>query len=165
MVRPSFVLGGRGMEVVHDDEMLKQYVNAAVDLTPERPILIDRFLANAIEAEADALADGVDAFVPAVMEHIELAGIHSGDSACAIPPVTLPRAAHQDHRGIHPPHRPRVEGLRRDEHPVRHLRGQGVHPGGESARLAHRAAGVEGVQRADGPHRHAAHARDEARAT
>ncbi|MBU3931947.1 MAG: carbamoyl-phosphate synthase large subunit, partial [Proteobacteria bacterium] len=89
MVRPSFVLGGRGMEVVHDDEMLKQYVNAAVDVTPERPILIDRFLANAVEAEADALADGVDAFVPAVMEHIELAGIHSGDSACAIPPVTL----------------------------------------------------------------------------
>ena len=89
MVRPSFVLGGRGMEVVHDDEMLRQYVTAAVDLAPERPILIDRFLANAVEAEADALADGVDAFVPAVMEHIELAGIHSGDSACAIPPVTL----------------------------------------------------------------------------
>jgi len=90
MVRPSFVLGGRGMEVVHDDEMLQQYVAAAVDVTPERPILIDRFLDNAIEAEADALADGTDAFVPAVMEHIELAGIHSGDSACAIPPVTLP---------------------------------------------------------------------------
>jgi carbamoyl-phosphate synthase large subunit len=89
MVRPSFVLGGRGMEVVHDDEMLKQYVTVAVDLAPERPILIDRFLANAVEAEADALADGIDAFVPAVMEHIELAGIHSGDSACAIPPVTL----------------------------------------------------------------------------
>jgi len=89
MVRPSFVLGGRGMEVVHDDESLRQYVTAAVDLAPERPILIDRFLANAIEAEADALADGTDAFVPAVMEHIELAGIHSGDSACAIPPVTL----------------------------------------------------------------------------
>jgi carbamoyl-phosphate synthase large subunit len=91
MVRPSFVLGGRGMEVVHDEAMLKEYVNKAVDLTPERPILIDRFLDNAIEAEADALADGTDAFVPAVMEHIELAGIHSGDSACAIPPVTLPR--------------------------------------------------------------------------
>jgi len=90
MVRPSFVLGGRGMEVVHDEEMLRQYVAAAVDVTPERPILIDRFLDNAIEAEADALADGTDAFVPAVMEHIELAGIHSGDSACAIPPVTLP---------------------------------------------------------------------------
>ena len=90
MVRPSFVLGGRGMEVVHDEEMLKEYVTKAVDLAPQRPILIDRFLANAIEAEADALADGTDAFVPAVMEHIELAGIHSGDSACAIPPVTLP---------------------------------------------------------------------------
>jgi carbamoyl-phosphate synthase large subunit len=90
MVRPSFVLGGRGMEVVHDEEMLRQYVAAAVDVTPERPILIDRFLDNAVEAEADALADGTDAFVPAIMEHIELAGIHSGDSACAIPPVTLP---------------------------------------------------------------------------
>ncbi len=90
MVRPSFVLGGRGMEVVHDEEMLRRYVAAAVDVTPERPILIDRFLANAIEAEADALADGTDAFVPAVMEHIELAGIHSGDSACVIPPVSLP---------------------------------------------------------------------------
>ncbi len=90
MVRPSFVLGGRGMEVVHDDAMLEKYVAAAVDVTPERPILVDRFLENAIEAEADALADGTEAFVPAVMEHIELAGIHSGDSACAIPPVTLP---------------------------------------------------------------------------
>jgi carbamoyl-phosphate synthase large subunit len=90
MVRPSYVLGGRGMEVVHDEEMLRQYVAAAVDVTPERPILIDRFLENALEAEADALADGEDAFVPAVMEHIELAGIHSGDSACVIPPVSLP---------------------------------------------------------------------------
>lgn len=77
------------MEVVHDEEMLKRYVAEAVDVTPERPILIDRFLDNATEAEADALADGTDAFVPAVMEHIEWAGIHSGDSACVIPPVTL----------------------------------------------------------------------------
>ncbi|MCD6337810.1 MAG: carbamoyl-phosphate synthase large subunit [Verrucomicrobia bacterium] len=91
MVRPSYVLGGRGMEIVHDEASLKEYVEAAVDVTPERPILIDRFLENAIEAEADALADGVDAFVPAVMEHIEQAGVHSGDSACAIPPVTLPQ--------------------------------------------------------------------------
>jgi carbamoyl-phosphate synthase large subunit len=90
MVRPSYVLGGRGMEVVYDEDMLRQYIAAAVEVTPERPILIDRFLENAIEAEADALADGTDAFVPAIMEHIELAGIHSGDSACAIPPVTLP---------------------------------------------------------------------------
>jgi carbamoyl-phosphate synthase large subunit len=89
IVRPSFVLGGRGMEIVHDEEMLREYVAAAVDVTPDCPILIDRFLENAIEVEADALADGTDAFVPAVMEHIEAAGIHSGDSACAIPPVTL----------------------------------------------------------------------------
>lgn len=90
MLRPSYVLGGRGMEVVYDEDSLKQYVKNAVGVTPDRPILIDRFLENAIEAEADALADGTDAFVPAVMEHIELAGIHSGDSACAIPPVSLP---------------------------------------------------------------------------
>ncbi len=90
MVRPSYVLGGRGMEVVHDEEMLRVYVVAAVDVTPERPILIDKFLENAIEVEADAIADGTDAFVPAVMEHIELAGIHSGDSACVIPPVSVP---------------------------------------------------------------------------
>ena len=89
MVRPSYVLGGRGMEVVYDEEMLKEYVAAAVGVTPDRPILIDKFLQNAIEAEADAIADGVSAFVPAVMEHIELAGIHSGDSACVIPPISL----------------------------------------------------------------------------
>ncbi|MES0362398.1 MAG: carbamoyl-phosphate synthase large subunit [Desulfobacteria bacterium] len=90
MVRPSYVLGGRAMEVVHDEDMLKHYVAAAVDVAPERPILIDKFLENAIEAEADAVADGTDAFVPAVMEHIELAGVHSGDSACAIPPISIP---------------------------------------------------------------------------
>ena len=91
MVRPSFVLGGRAMEIVHDEAMLKRYMQAAVDVSPERPILIDKFLENAIEAEADAIADGTDAFVPAVMEHIELAGIHSGDSACVIPPTTIPQ--------------------------------------------------------------------------
>jgi carbamoyl-phosphate synthase large subunit len=95
MVRPSYVLGGRAMEVIHDEEMLKYYVAAAVDVSPDRPILIDKFLENAIEAEADAIADGTDAFVPAVMEHIELAGIHSGDSACVIPPISIP-AKHVD---------------------------------------------------------------------
>ena len=95
MVRPSYVLGGRAMQVVHDEEMLKHYVSVAVDVTPERPILIDKFLENAIEAEADAIADGTEAFVPAVMEHIELAGIHSGDSACVIPPISIP-AKHLD---------------------------------------------------------------------
>ncbi|HOF38977.1 MAG TPA: carbamoyl-phosphate synthase large subunit [Candidatus Hydrogenedentes bacterium] len=90
MVRPSYVLGGRGMEVVHDEEMLRHYVAAAVDVSPERPILIDKFLENAVEVEADAISDGTDAFVPAVMEHIELAGVHSGDSACVIPPISIP---------------------------------------------------------------------------
>ena len=90
MVRPSYVLGGRGMEIVYDKHMLKEYVAAAVDVTPDRPILIDKFLENAVEAEADAIADGTDAFVPAVMEHIEFAGVHSGDSACVIPPVSIP---------------------------------------------------------------------------
>jgi carbamoyl-phosphate synthase large subunit len=90
MVRPSYVLGGRGMEVVHDEEMLRHYMAAAVDVTPERPILIDKFLENAIEAEADAICDGTEVFLPAVMEHIEYAGVHSGDSACVIPPVSIP---------------------------------------------------------------------------
>ncbi|GAF75446.1 unnamed protein product, partial [marine sediment metagenome] len=83
------------MEVVYDEEMLRHYVAAAVGVTPKRPILIDKFLENAIEAEADALADGSLAFVPSVMEHIELAGIHSGDSTCIIPPVSIP-AKHVD---------------------------------------------------------------------
>jgi len=95
MVRPSYVLGGRGMEVVYDEDDLRAYVAAAVDVTPERPILIDKFLENAIEVEADAISDGTDAFVPAIMEHIELAGVHSGDSACVIPPISI-SARHMD---------------------------------------------------------------------
>ncbi len=89
MVRPSYVLGGRGMEVVYDDESLTSYMAAAVGVTPDRPILIDRFLNHAMECEADAISDGTHAFVPAVMEHIELAGVHSGDSACILPSVHI----------------------------------------------------------------------------
>ncbi len=89
MVRPSYVLGGRGMEVVYDDESMTEYMKAAVGVTPDRPILIDRFLNHATECEADAISDGTHAFVPAVMEHIELAGVHSGDSACIIPSVHI----------------------------------------------------------------------------
>ncbi len=89
MVRPSYVLGGRGMEVVYDDDAMTEYMNAAVGVTPDRPILIDRFLNHATECEADAISDGTNAFVPAVMEHIELAGVHSGDSACIIPSVHI----------------------------------------------------------------------------
>ena len=89
MVRPSYVLGGRGMEVVYDAESMIGYMQAAVGVTPDRPILIDRFLGHATECEADAISDGTHAFVPAVMEHIELAGVHSGDSACIIPSVHI----------------------------------------------------------------------------
>ncbi|MEH2930112.1 carbamoyl-phosphate synthase large subunit [Candidatus Ventrimonas sp. KK005] len=89
MVRPSYVLGGRGMEVVYDNESMTGYMQAAVGVTPDRPILIDRFLNHAMECEADAISDGTHAFVPAVMEHIELAGVHSGDSACILPSVHI----------------------------------------------------------------------------
>ena len=89
MVRPSYVLGGRGMEIVYDDKSMEGYMKAAVGVTPDRPILIDRFLNHALECEADAISDGSHAFVPAVMEHIELAGVHSGDSACIIPSVHI----------------------------------------------------------------------------
>ncbi|HSL87434.1 MAG TPA: carbamoyl-phosphate synthase large subunit, partial [Bacteroidales bacterium] len=91
MVRPSYVLGGRAMKIIIDEEMLRQYVTEAVDVSPDRPLLIDLFLEDAIEAEADAISDGEYAFVPAVMQHIEYAGIHSGDSACVIPPVIIPK--------------------------------------------------------------------------
>ncbi|MBQ3051587.1 MAG: carbamoyl-phosphate synthase large subunit, partial [Clostridia bacterium] len=93
MVRPSYVLGGRGMEVVYDDDAMAEYMKAAVGVTPDRPILIDRFLNHALECEADAIADGTHAYVPAVMEHIELAGIHSGDSACILPSKHIPADA------------------------------------------------------------------------
>jgi len=93
MVRPSYVLGGRAMEVVFDNDQLKSYIETNSEyISNDAPILIDRFLENALECEADALADGRDAFVPAVMEHIEYAGIHSGDSACVIPTINISEA-------------------------------------------------------------------------
>ncbi len=91
IVRPSYVLGGRAMEIVYDEEMLKDYMRAAVDVSPDRPILIDKFLEDAIEAEADAISDGEEVYIPSIMEHIEEAGVHSGDSACVIPPKTIPK--------------------------------------------------------------------------
>jgi carbamoyl-phosphate synthase large subunit len=89
MIRPSYVLGGRAMRIIMDESMLEQYVQTAVGVSPDRPLLLDKFLEDAIETEADAIADGTDAFVPVVMQHIEYAGIHSGDSACVIPPVII----------------------------------------------------------------------------
>lgn len=91
MIRPSYVLGGRAMKIILDEEMLEEYVLKAVGVSPDRPLLLDKFLEDAIETEADAISDGIDAFVPALMQHIEYAGIHSGDSACVIPPVLIPK--------------------------------------------------------------------------
>jgi carbamoyl-phosphate synthase large subunit len=91
MIRPSYVLGGRAMKIILDEEMLAEYIAKAVGVSPDRPLLLDYFLEDAIESEADAISDGNDAFVPAVMQHIEYAGIHSGDSACVIPPVIIPK--------------------------------------------------------------------------
>ncbi len=91
MIRPSYVLGGRAMKIIIDETMLEEYVAKAVGVSPDRPLLLDKFLEDAIETEADAISDGIDAFVPAVMQHIEYAGIHSGDSACVIPSVIIPK--------------------------------------------------------------------------
>ena len=92
LVRPSYVLGGRGMEIVYDEETLRGYITRATELSPEHPVLVDRFLEDAIEIDVDALCDGAEVYIGGIMEHIEEAGIHSGDSACALPPVTLGRS-------------------------------------------------------------------------
>jgi carbamoyl-phosphate synthase large subunit len=92
LVRPSYVLGGRGMEIVYDEQTLRGYITRATELSPEHPVLVDRFLEDAIEIDVDALCDGTDVYIGGIMEHIEEAGIHSGDSACALPPVTLGRS-------------------------------------------------------------------------
>ncbi|GAA1464009.1 carbamoyl-phosphate synthase large subunit [Williamsia maris] len=92
LVRPSYVLGGRGMEIVYDEPSLEGYISRATELTAEHPVLVDRFLEDAVEIDVDALCDGTEVYIGGVMEHIEEAGIHSGDSACALPPVALGRA-------------------------------------------------------------------------
>ena len=92
LVRPSYVLGGRGMEIVYDEATLEGYITRATELSPEHPVLVDRFLEDAVEIDVDALCDGAEVYIGGIMEHIEEAGIHSGDSACALPPVTLGRS-------------------------------------------------------------------------
>ena len=90
LVRPSYVLGGRAMEIIYDEEMLEKYIEEAIEVSPEKPILIDRFLEDAVEIEVDALCDGEEVVIGGIMEHIEEAGVHSGDSACVLPPQTIP---------------------------------------------------------------------------
>src|SRR6185503_8080346 len=92
LVRPSFVLGGRAMEICYDHAQLERFANEAFNVSQGQPVLIDRFLEDAIEVDVDCLCDGRDVIVPGIMEHIEEAGVHSGDSACAIPAFSLPKA-------------------------------------------------------------------------
>ena len=141
MVRPSYVLGGRGMEVVHDDEAMTFYMRAAVGVTPDRPILIDRFLHHATECEADAISDGENVFVPAVMEHIELAGIHSGDSACILPSRNLTKDQVETIR-LHKPYRKRDARSRSDEHAVCNRGRRSIRAGGKPESIPYHAAGI-----------------------
>ena len=139
LVRPSYVLGGRGMEIVYDEKTLSAYIGRATEVSPEHPVLVDRFLDDAVEIDVDALYDGSELYLGGVMEHIEEAGIHSGDSACALPPITLGTEVVSRIRssteaiaaGVG------VRGL--DQHPVRAGRRHLVRPGGQPTRLAHRA--------------------------
>ncbi|MEM1573669.1 MAG: carbamoyl-phosphate synthase large subunit [Candidatus Methanomethylicaceae archaeon] len=91
LVRPSYVLGGRAMEIVYDEEMLEEFISKAIEVNPGKPVLIDKFLEHAIEVEVDALCDGEEVYIGGIMEHIEEAGVHSGDSACVLPPISLPK--------------------------------------------------------------------------
>ena len=144
MVRPSYVLGGRGMEVVYDAESMVGYMNAAVGVTPDRPILIDRFLGHATECEADAISDGTHAFVPAVMEHIELAGVHSGDSACIIPSKC------KDDQRIYEKDCGRDACQRSDEHAVCDRKRKSIRAGGKPESIPYRAACIQGMQHPHG---------------
>ena len=150
LVRPSYVLGGRGMEIVYDDETLRGYITRATQLSPEHPVLVDRFLEDAIEIDVDALCDGAEVYIGGVMEHIEEAGIHSGDSACALPPVTLGTqdiavGAARD-RG----HRPRHRRRRPAERAVRAEGRRALRAGGQPAGQPDRAVRLEGDGRAAG---------------
>ena len=150
MVRPSYVLGGRGMEVVHDEESLRFYMNAAVGVTPDRPILIDRFLHNALECEADAISDGENVFVPAVMEHVELAGVHSGDSACVLPSQTIPADNLAQIKDYTKRIAKEMNVLRPDEHAVRDRGRRGICIGGKSPCQPYCTAGIQGMQHQHG---------------
>ena len=119
LVRPSYVLGGRGMEIVYDEAMLAAYIDRATQISPEHPVLVDRFLDDAVEIDVDALYDGDELYLGGVMEHIEEAGIHSGDSACALPPITLGRADIDRIRTVHRGDRPRGRRARPAQRPVR----------------------------------------------
>ena len=163
VVRPSYVLGGRGMAIVFDAGALDRYMTGAVDVSHDRPVLIDRFLEDAFEFDVDAVADATGAVViGGIMEHIEEAGIHSGDSSCVVPPFMVAERHLAHDSRLHAPHRPRAEGRRPDEHPVRHQGRHGLRARGEPALVAHGAVHLEGDRRAAGEDRGARGGRPDA---
>ena len=159
LVRPSYVLGGRGMEIVYDDETLAGYIARATTISPDRPVLVDRFLDDAVEIDVDALCDGTEVFIGGVMEHIEEAGVHSGDSSCALPPITLGRSVlDQVRRSTEAiAHGVGVRGPA--QRAVRAARRRALRAGGQPAGVAHRAVRVEGDGGAAGQGGRADHAR------
>ena len=157
LVRPSYVLGGRGMEIVYDEEHLGDYISRATEVTADHPVLVDRFLDDAVEIDVDALYDGSELYLGGVMEHIEEAGIHSGDSACALPPITLGASDDRDGTRIHAGD---SAGRRRAwaaERPVRAGRRRAVRARGQSAGQPDGAVRVQGdrgaIGQGRGPHR------------
>ena len=149
MVRPSYVLGGRGMEIVYDDTGLEDYIGRATEIGPDHPVLVDRFIDDAVEIDVDALFDGEELFLGGVMEHIEEAGIHSGDSSCALPPITLGAVRDRPDPHRHRGDRPRGGRRRAAQHPVRARLRRALRPGGQPAGQPNGAVRLQG-------HRHAA---------
>ena len=144
LVRPSYVLGGRAMVIAYDEEMVRQYMREAVTFSQDRPVLVDRFLDDATEVDVDALGDGTDVLIAGIMEHIEEAGVHSGDSSCVLPPQSAVGRDAAHHRGLHGPPGEGAARDRPDERAVCDPERRGVRAGSESARLAHRAVCEQG---------------------
>ena len=149
VVRPSYVLGGRAMEIVFNEDDLRAYMARAVQVSNDSPVLLDRFLDVAIEVDVDAVCDGKDVLIGGIMEHIEQAGVHSGDSGCSLPPNSLSAELQDELRAQTAQAGARAERDRPDERPVRDPERHGLRAGGQSARLAHGAVRVEGDRRAD----------------
>ena len=159
LVRPSYVLGGRGMEIVYDDETLIGYVTRATEAAPEHPVLVDRFLDDAIEIDVDAIYDGHEMYLGGIMEHIEEAGIHSGDSACVLPPVTL---GPEELKRVRESTLKLAKGIGvkgPDERAVRPGPGRALRPGGQPARQPHHPVRGQGDRRAPGQGRRPGDAR------
>ena len=158
LVRPSYVLGGRGMEIVYDEDTLQGYITRATELSPEHPVLVDRFLEDAIEIDVDALCDGTEVYLGGIMEHIEEAGIHSGDSACALPPVTLGRSDIEQRPTGHRGHRARDRRGRSAQRAVRAEGRRALRAGGQPAGQPHGAVRLQGHRRPAGQGVRANHA-------